>query len=220
MFLLEQVSAKAKEVRGAALKALAQLDAEEAIEALKKAMTGADLELSIAPVRESRNSKLLKFVIDEAERELENVCKLKDKKAVAKSSDRLESMLRCLGDRDDKLTESFLLKCFTRRDELLAVKSEDVGKTINNQIVALMARATKKTQQALVNSHATLNPEALEVAFEAACRSMKPAEVFDQFSPYLTAKADEKKKPKDVTSAKREAIISAISYEWRLLARL
>ena len=40
---------------------------------------------------------------------------------------------------------------------------------------------------------------------------MKPAEVFDAFSPYLLAKVDEKKKARDPAWAKREAIIEAIT---------
>lgn len=214
-FLLEQSSAKAKDVRGAALKSLAKLDAEEALEALKKGLAGADLELAVNPVRENRNPKLLKFVIDEAQKELDNVCQSKDKKSIAKSADRLESLLTCLDGRDDKGTEAFLLKGFARRDELLAVKCEDVGKNLNNRIASLMSTATKKTQQTLVGSHATLDPDLLDTAFEAACRSMKPAEVFTMFSPYLTAKVDEKKKGKDPAFATREAIADAIMHEWR-----
>ncbi len=214
-FLLEQSVAKAKEVRGAALKALAKLDADVALDALKKGLTSADLDLTIQPVRENRHPKLLTFVIDETQREIDNVCQSKDKKAIAKSADRVESLLQCLDGRDDKATEAFLLKCFARRDELLGVKCEDVGKGLNNRIAALISSATKKTQQMLVGAHATLEPEVLDTAFEAACRSMKPKDVFAMFSPYFTAKVDEKKKQKDPAFAKREAIANAITDEWR-----
>ena len=214
-FLLEQAAAKAKDVRGAALKALAKLDADEALEALKKGLTGADLDQCIHPVRENRNPKLLKFVIDETQKELDNVCQSKDKKAIAKSSDRVESLLHCIDGRDDKVTEAFLLKCFDRRAELLGVNCEDVGTNLNNRIASLMSSATKKTQQMLVNSHASLDPDTLDTAFDAACRSMKPVEVFNMFSPYLTAKVDEKKKGKDPAFAKREAIAEAITNDWR-----
>ena len=214
-FLLEQSAAKAKDVRGAALKSLAKLNAAQAVETVKKALTSGDLDLVVLPVRENRDPNLLKFVLDEAQKELDNVCQSKDKKSIAKSSDRLESLLTCLDGRDDKGTEAFLLKGFARRDELLAVKCEDVGKNLNNRIASLMSTATKKTQQTLVGSHATLDPDLLDTAFEAACRSMKPAEAFDMFSPYLTAKVDEKKKQKDPAFEKREAIVNAMTHEWR-----
>ena len=214
-FLLEQSAAKAKDVRGAALKALTKLNAAQAIDALKQALTCNDIDLVVLPVRENRDPNLLKFVLEEAQKELDNVCHSKDKKSIAKSADRLGQLLSCLGGRNDKGTEAFLLKCFARRDELLAVKCENVGKDLNNGIAELISTASKKTQQALVGAHATLDPDLLYTAFEAACRSMKPTEVFSMFSPYLTAKVDEKKKQKDPAFAKREAIANAITHEWR-----
>ena len=216
-FLLEQSAAKAKEVRGAALKALAKLDADAALDALKKGLTSNDLDLAIQPARENRNPKLLKFVIDEAQRELDNACQSQDKKAIAKSADRLESLLTCLYGRDDKTTEAFLLKCFSRRDELLGVKGENIGLSLNRRIAGLMSNATKKTQQTLIGAHATLEQEVFDTAFLTAVRSMKPAAMFQMFSPYLTAKVDEKKKQKDPAFARREAIAVAIGneYLWR-----
>jgi len=70
-------------------------------------------------------------------------------------------------------------------------------------------------QKMLVESHATLSPEVLDTAFEAAQRSMKPADVFELFSTYLTGKVDEKKKQKDPAFVKQEAIVNAIANEWR-----
>jgi hypothetical protein len=216
-FLLEQSQAKAKDVRGAALISLAKLDAPAAIEALQQALSGGDLELAIHPVMECRHPKLLKFVLDEAQREFDAVCTLKDKKAIAKSADRLESLLHCLTRRDDKATEAFLLKCFARRDELQAVKAEDVGATLTHRIALLMAAATKKTQDALVAAHATLENAVFQQSFFAACRTLTPKQVFDTFSPYLAEQPDAKKKSKDRTTLKPYFIANVIQGEvnWR-----
>ena len=73
-----------------------------------------------------------------------------------------------------------------------------------------MGGGSKKVQKMLADTHATLSPEILGIAFEAAHKSMKPAEVFDTFSPYLLAKVDEKKMQRDPAWAKRAAIIEAI----------
>lgn len=214
-FLLDQAAAKAKDVRAAALISLAKLDAEEAVEALKKSLSGADLEIAIAPLRTSRNPQLLKFVLDEAQREFDTICQLKGKEAkdTGKSVDRLELLLSGLEHRDDKSTEAFLLKCFGRREELQAVKLENVATSLNVLFAVLMVAATKKTQQALVAAHATLESYPFKQAFVAACLSMTPKEVFEMFSPYLAEKPDSKKKSKDPSAAKSN-IIGVISENW------
>lgn len=117
--------------------------------------------------------------------------------------------------RKDKATEALLLKLFSRRDDLLKIKLEEVGSQINHYVAGLMAEASPTTQRTLVKEHETLEPATLDTAFEAACRSMKPADVFKEFSSYLTAKVDEKKKLKDPAFGKRETIVSAISHDWR-----
>jgi hypothetical protein len=127
-FLLEHSVAKSKDVRRAAFKALANQEADAAIEALRKAIMGDDLDLVIEP----------------------------------------------------------------------------------------MSEGSKTLQKMLADAHATLPPGRLGHAFEAACQSMEPAEVFDAFSPYLRAKVDEKKKERDPAWAKRAAIIEAITRQrWR-----
>jgi hypothetical protein len=56
------------------------------------------------------------------------------------------------------------------------------------------------------------------MAFHAARHALPPARVFEEFSPYLTSKVDEKKKQRDPAWAKREAVCEAISgghyYYW------
>src|SRR5262249_47102653 len=52
--------------------------------------------------------------------------------------------------------------------------------------------------------------ESLGQAFVAARLTREPAEVFALFSPYLTARVNEKKKPRDPAWARREAIIEQL----------
>jgi len=214
-FLLEQSLAKNRDVRRAALKALAKQDSDAAIEALRKAMMGGDLDIAIQPVQQSRSAKLLKFVIDEAERQLAALFKTKntskEKNEVGKGVERLLGLLSCLEGRDDKATEEFLIKLFQRHKEILGLKGEPSGAAINDRVARLMGGGSKKVQKMLADTHATLSPEVLGIAFAAARKSMKPAEVFDAFSPYLRAKVDDKKKARDPAWAKRAAIVEAIT---------
>lgn len=213
-YLLDQAKAKAKDVRAAALSALTRVDAPEAVEVLQKALAGSDLVLAVRPLRKNRNPKLLQYVLTEIETQIEAGLATKDKKESGKHADRITTLMQCLDERDDKLTEAFLLKTFARREALLAMKGEPSGLDINNRISELMIAASKKCQEALVAAHGSLSPECLVDALQAATRCMKPAAVFETFSPYLLAKVDEKKKGRDPAWSRRSELASSMSSPW------
>jgi len=216
-YLLENVKAKAKDVREAALKALGRSGTSESLAALQESLRSNDIGLAVAPVRESKNPQLIKFVVDEADAQSNLLLagKVKDKKEQGKQVDRLLSLLECLRGRDDKQTDAFLTKWFARGEEFSAVKSEPGGKDIQQRLVQIMATGPAGAKKALIDGHASLSPDDLPDAFIAARLSRKPAEVYEIFSPYLTAKVDEKKKGRDPAFAKREAISEILSDTWR-----
>ena len=213
-YLLEQTKAKAREVRQAALKALGRVDSGQAVGAIEESIREGDIDLAIQPVRETTSPRLVKFVLDEAEAQAAALLakKEKDKKVLGKQVDRLLSLLECLRERDDEPTSSFLQKLFARRDELSAIKSDPGGTDIQQRLVQIMSVGPKGAQSALVDAHASLAPDDLSYSFEAARRSRNAASVFEMFSPYLTAKVDEKKKGRDGASARRQAIVSSLTF--------
>ncbi len=214
-FLLEQSSAKAKDLRAAALKALAALDSDDAVAVLQKALTGSDIALVTEPLQQNRNPKLLKFILNEAQQEVDNLFQLDDVKTIAKSFDRLNALLTSLINRKEKSIEPFLLKCFSRREELLQSKVENLGKEVIRLVAMLLADISPKGLQILVQAHPTLNADLLDIAFMAACVSLKPAEVYVEFSPYLIAAKDKKNKAKKAIVEKGEVIANAIADEGR-----
>jgi hypothetical protein len=216
-YLLENVKAKAKDVREAALKALGRSGTSESLAALQESLRSSDIGLAVGPVRESKNPQLIKFVVDEADAQANSLLagKVKDKKEQGKQVDRLLSLLECLRGRDDKQTDAFLTKWFARREEFSAVKSEPGGKDIQQRLVQILATGPAGARNSLIDNHASLSPEDLPHAFIAARISRKPAEVFEMFAPYLTAKVDEKKKGRDPAFAKREAIGELLAGGWR-----
>ena len=216
-YLLENVKAKAKDVREAALKALGRSGTSESLAALQESLRSSDIGLAIDPVRESKNPQLIKFVIDEAEAQAAQLLsgKEKDKKAQGKQVDRFLSLLECLRGRDDMATDAFLTKWFARREDFFSVKSEPGGKDVQQRLVQIMATGPAGAKKALIDNHAGLTPDDLPHAFVAARTSRKPAEVFEMFSQYLTAKVDDKKKGRDPAFAKREAISELLSDGWR-----
>lgn len=210
-YLLEQAKAKNKEVRGAAFQALGRMSSDAATDVLQQALSSDDIHLVVAPVSASHDPKLLKFVISSCEAELEALFKTKDKKAISQHADRLSSLLECLRERVDRASEKLLLDIFSRRSALAAVKGDYGGQNVNELVIGLLTDGSKAMQNALIEAHATLDGPALESAFFIARLSRKPAEVYDLFAPYLTARVDEKKKQRDPAWAKRQIICDAIT---------
>ncbi len=211
-FLLEQVKSKAKDVRSAALKALGSSNTDGAVKTLCDAIHGPDFALAVDPIRASRSPALVDFLLEVADKQVRTLLtgKEKDKKKLGTLNERTMLLLECLRGRDDKKTEKLLLGLFAQVAQLAVVKGEPSGTDVVERLVSVMAQGPAKVQSALVDAHASLPAASLGEAFVAACRCRKPAEVFKLFSPYLTAKVDEKKKTRDPVYAKREAVLNVI----------
>jgi hypothetical protein len=211
-FLLEQVKAKAKDVRTAALRALGSSSSEDAAKVLCNALASADLGLAVEPMRASRNPVVTGVLLEAAEKQFDALVagKESDSKKLGTQNERMCLILECLRGRDDKRTEKLLLSMFARAGQLGAIKGEPGGKDVAEKLVSIMSVGPPSVQSALVDAHATLPAESLGLAFAAACRCRKPAEVFTLFSPYIIAKVNEKKKNRDPAYAKREAIIELL----------
>jgi hypothetical protein len=217
-YLIEQASAKAQEVRQAAFRALATIDHDDAVAVLKKAMAGKDLDLAADSLRTCPHPKVLSSIIADAENELAALPKTKDKKEIGKKAARINSLLGCLSEREDADSEALVLKVFGQRDALAKIKGDPAsGSDVNAEVVGLMQQGTPKLRRTLAEAHSTLAPEELAAAFYAARHSLPAAKVFDMFSPYLSARVDEKKKQRDPAWAKREALCEAMGgryYYW------
>jgi hypothetical protein len=210
--LLEHAKSKAKDVRAAALRGLANCDAAEAVDALRDAFKGVNLELAVAAVSVSRNPRVTDFVLEEANAQWDALAagKEKDKAKLAKQVERMLCVLDCLCARDDRGTEQFLVRAFNARESLAKIKGDPGGKDVKQRLVSIMATGPKKAQQALVDAHATLSEDELGDAFTAACATRTPAEVFDLFGPYLSGTFHIRKKSRDAAWLKREAIARAL----------
>jgi hypothetical protein len=199
-------------VRTAALKALGKSGADEAGKVLCEAIAGADLPLAIDPIRQSRNPVVTDFLLEAAEKHFDTLVAgtESDAKKLGQQNQRLCLLLECLRERHDKRTEKLLLRMFANMGQLAAIKGEPSGKDVSERLVSVMATGAPEVRSSLVDAHETLPAESLGLAFIAACRCRKPAEVFALFSPYLTASINEKKKNRDPAFAKREAIIGLL----------
>jgi hypothetical protein len=208
-FLIEQAGAKAQDVRQAAYTALACSNDASAVAVLLKAISGKDLELAVPALADCHNTKVVGHLLKEAESGVAEAMALKDKKAVNPLLLRIRLLLRCLQGRTDAAVDGFLLTLFEQRPRLEKIKGSSIsGSDINEDVVELMANASKKLKTQLAEAHASLTDLELSHAFSAAREVLSTEKVFAEFSPYVTAKSPAKKK---TTAARREAICEQLS---------
>ena len=197
-FLLEQAAAKAQEVRQAAYWALATIGDEAAIAALQKAATGKDLNARVDFAPQAAKPSSFSTSSPRWTRGVAGLAKIKDKKDVSTQVGRLLTLTRCLFRHKDPDTEDCLLRLFGQRDEIAKIKGATTsGNDLNGQIVMMLASGSPKMQKTLIDSHEQLSPDGLSECVRAARRGLSAEQVYSIFSPYLTAKVDEKKKQRD-----------------------
>lgn len=195
--LLEKANAKAKEVRAAALQGLARRVMDDAIIAVfQKSLAGKDLDIAVQPACACRHPELLRHLVSDAQSQLAELLKLKDKAKVPAALERFNSFLNVFEGRDDAGTESTLLACFEKRDALRTLKGTNVsGQDVSDTVARLMAMSRlPNCHAALASNVESLAPEQLAFAFIGMSRVGTPAEVFATFSPLLQAEPSGQKK--------------------------
>ncbi|HYF52287.1 MAG TPA: hypothetical protein VEJ63_22960 [Planctomycetota bacterium] len=196
VYLLEHSKAKARDVRAAALRALlnAGKSAGTALETLKKAVDGDDLELIVERMQKCNLPEIQDYLLQQAEAHFVQTLKLKDKKEQGAAIHRLEVLVTCMGRRTDAKAEAFLLNCLEASGALAAIKSDPSGADLNELVASILSRGTPKMQQRLAAAHATLSGDALTASVFAARATMSPEKFFDTFRAQLGGIADKRKK--------------------------
>lgn len=207
--LLEQAGAKAKDVRAAALAALGRVHDEEAVvELFKKVLTGKEADVAALSASQNRHPKLLVFLLQEARAQLDALLTSKDKAAIKTQLARFNEFLSAFIGRVDPGTEALLLDCFNRRDQIQALKGDQVGGAeVMHTIGELMTDSkSPRLLDALASVGSTVNAELFPFVFLAACQSLPAAKVFETYSPLLKVAMPKNIKPKDVDAMKSVAL--------------
>ncbi|MBM80134.1 MAG: hypothetical protein CMJ78_06015 [Planctomycetaceae bacterium] len=194
-YMLEQTRAKAKDVRRAAFGAIARFTAGGVIDTLIKALFSGDVGMVAGAVSKNRSPALLKYLLEEAQAQLDNLLTTKNKAKLKTALPRFYELLGAFSSRKDKKSEQFLIQCFQQREVLgrLSGTSYD-GEAINYRVASMMAQSdAKSVPKTLVDAHESLPPSSLGWALVAVVRTRKPKEVFNLFSPYYTATAEKKR---------------------------
>ncbi len=133
-FLLEQVKAKAKEVRTAALKALGCCDSADAAQVLCDAMTSADFALAVEPIRTSRSPVVTGVLLDAAEKQFAALLagKERDSKKLTEQNERMCLLLECLRSATIKRPRNCYWICLDMRSHLRWSRESPVARTFSN----------------------------------------------------------------------------------------
>jgi hypothetical protein len=206
-FLIEQVGAKAADVRAAAYHALSRIDDQAAMGVLEKALAGKELELAAQAIKHGGCDSLTALLVTEIGKGRDALPKMKDKKQVSETARRLCKLIWLLPKGEHTAADRLTLDLFARRAELAKAKGEDVsGSDVNEAVVKRMAHQRQESLRVtLARAHADLNANELAHAVQGALFVLPPAEVYDLFSPYLLAAAD-RRKGKDAAEKKNAVI--------------
>lgn len=203
--LLELSRDKRKEVRQAALHALASIGTDAALDRLYEALTSKDRDLAIEPIRRAQSVTLLRRIIDLASQQFEQfVSASPESKDRTKAAEQLHAELLCLhGVETDLGTPSMswqrritispatlecedgvraLIGSIITNADFIAPETE----VIRDNAAELMLSINSSEGNRLLMDHPHTNVvNLLAFRFRAACRLLQPSELYERFSPFL-----------------------------------
>lgn len=206
--LLGQASSRTKDIRLAALRSLAEMDAPEVIEVLTKALNSADAG-EIAPlVSRNRSKKLKGYLLAEIERLLDEALNTSAAKTRETALTRLGEILPALMGDQEKGTLAFLTRCYDEKDNIAKLKGKvtdgnDILGTVGSLITAC---GNKPLQKRLVDDVDSLGIELFIASFQTSLQICKPVEVFTKFSPYYQGDS----KPRKSKEAEKNEILRSL----------
>jgi len=184
--VLEQANAKNKQLRAAALEALAEHDRPEITKLFTELIKGNALDILAGPFRWMRNRQVLNSMLEEGKRVFDLVLK-GDSEQLPRCQ---QIILGCLASRKDVEVEEFLLECFAKSDALAKVKaaknSTYAGADLMVSLVNLLYDiGSSKALEAILAKRETL-PSAAFLQIWKSALGLWPAEkVYEEFSPLL-----------------------------------
>jgi hypothetical protein len=186
--VLEQVNAKNKQLRAAALEALAEHDRPEVTTLFTELVKGNALDILAGPFRKLENKQVLKSLLDEGKHVYGLMLK-GDSEQIARYGD----ILDCLTYRNESEVEDFLLDCFANSEKLNKLKaaknSTNAGTDIAFFLTSSLYRiGSRKTLEVVLAKRDALPTGAFPLILRAAVRAWPPDRVFTEFSLLLDQK--------------------------------
>lgn len=183
--VLENANAKNKQLRAAALEALAEHDRPDVTKMFTELVKSKSLDLLVGPFRTLRNRVVLGAMLEEGSRVFEAVLK-----GEAEEISRLCEILDCLEQRTGAEVEGFFLKCFGRAEKLAKVKAAKNSSVSGAELLTRFADRLCKSDspssaEAVLAQQEVLSSKAFPQVLHAALRVWSSEKVFTEFSPLL-----------------------------------
>ncbi len=183
--VLEQTTAKNKEVRAAALEAAAGYDRPEITKIFTDLIKGKALDLLIGPFRALQSREVLEALLAEGRRVFDVALK-----GDSEVLPRLGEIFNCLVHRKETDVETFLTNCLANSDKLAKVKAPKNSVISGADLVfdiagGLYKIGSPKALEALLAKRDALPSNAFSLVIRSALRTWSPEKVFTEFAPLL-----------------------------------
>jgi len=216
-FLLDAANGKAQDVRGAALRGLAKLNAPEALAVFQKAIVGKDLHLVSRAFQGSVNPKHADMIASEVEKSIAELPKEKDKVKLSTLCERLRDLIHAFPDKGSPAEEKLMLRLFDDRASFAKYKGATLsGADLVEFVIVHMAgngytgEGSNAMRRALVDHQAELGVAQFEYVVQGARWILTPAEFYDIFASYLEAKPSKAKGKASNGAAKGKEVLDAL----------
>jgi hypothetical protein len=211
-YLLEQASARASDVRRAALQALLSFTDEVVVDVLEKAASTEDVFLLGKRLAANPSPRLRGFVLRETNRLCEELLtgegekQPKKGKAKAKGSEpslsRFRGLLDGLTGRTDPEAVELLSDLFAKRGEISKIKGDVSGQDVVGDILELVLTCqSKPALKALGEAWETVDPAHIHMTMMATSLVLKPKDVHARFAPVYLSRGNGKGKTKAAADA-------------------
>jgi len=186
--VLEQANAKNKQVRAAALEALAEHDRPEVARLFTDLVKGKALDILAGPFRALRSRQVLNSLLDEGRKSFELILKNESEQI-----SRFSEILDCLSARKEADVEKLLLDAFGQCDRLVKVKAAQNSAVTGADVMArltglLYEIGSPKALEAVLEKRAELPAAVFPLVLRSALRLWPADKVFSEFSPFLAEK--------------------------------
>lgn len=201
--LLEQANAKNKQLRVAALEALAAHDRPDVARLFIELVNGEALDLLVGPLRGVRSLQVLNALLDDGKRVFGLMLK-----GDAEQIQRGVDLLQCLEHRTEEAVQGFLLTVWESCDKITKLKpaknSNADGESLVFRLANLLyACGSPRTLDAVLAKRKVLPIATFPQVLGCALRRWSPETIFDEFSSLLGEK-------RGAGKVKREELQSAI----------
>jgi hypothetical protein len=184
--VLEQANAKNKQLRAAALEALAEHDRPDVTKLFIELVKGKALDVLAGPFRTLRNKQVLNSLLDEGKRVFGLLVK-----GESEQIPRFWEVLDCLVYHKDASVEEFTLGCFSQSDKIGKLKGTTNSHVAGDDVVIrltglLYGVGTPKTLEAILAKRDTLPTAVFGIVLRSALCTWPAEKVFTEFSPLLS----------------------------------